>query len=243
MEKYKVLVVDDEEDICEILQYNLTKAGYEVVVSNSAEDALYKLRDEFHIILLDIMMEGISGLKFAQFLREEYNNNIPIIFVSALGKEEDVLQGFNKGGDDYISKPFSIKEVLARVKAVLSRSYPQQSVMSKEVSKGSGEQEKKSEAEFFEYRQLKLNYANKRLYIDGKEIVLTKKEAEILTLLVREPGSLFSRETILQKVWKDESYVLERTVDVHIARLRKKIGVYGECIVNRSGYGYSFNIK
>jgi DNA-binding response OmpR family regulator len=188
-------------------------------------------------------MEGISGLKFAQFLREEYNNNIPIIFVSALGKEEDVLQGFNKGGDDYISKPFSIKEVLARVKAVLSRSYPQQSVMSKEVSKGSGEQENKSEAEFFEYRQLKLNYANKRLYIDGKEIVLTKKEAEILTLLVREPGSLFSRETILQKVWKDESYVLERTVDVHIARLRKKIGVYGECIVNRSGYGYSFNIK
>ena len=242
MEKYKVLVVDDEEDICEILQYNLTKAGYEVVVSNSAEDALYKLRDEFHIILLDIMMEGISGLKFAQFLREEYNNNIPIIFVSALGKEEDVLQGFNKGGDDYISKPFSIKEVLARVKAVLLRSYSKQQNVQKSDDVVQDKQNV-PDLDYFEYKQLKMYYTNKRLYVDGAEVILTKKEAEILTLLVREPGSLFSRETILQKVWKDESYVLERTVDVHIARLRKKIGVYGECIVNRSGYGYSFNIK
>lgn len=242
MEKYKVLVVDDEEDICEILQYNLTKAGYEVVVSNSAEDALYKLRDEFHIILLDIMMEGISGLKFAQFLREEYNNNIPIIFVSALGKEEDVLQGFNKGGDDYISKPFSIKEVLARVKAVLLRSYSKQQNVQK-YDDVVQDKQNVPDLDYFEYKQLKMYYTNKRLYVDGAEVILTKKEAEILTLLVREPGSLFSRETILQKVWKDESYVLERTVDVHIARLRKKIGVYGECIVNRSGYGYSFNIK
>lgn len=239
METYRVLVVDDEEDICEILQYNLTKAGYYVEVANSAEDALYKLRGEFHIILLDIMMGGISGLKFAQFLREEYNSNIPIIFISALDKEEDVLQGFSKGGDDYIAKPFSIKEVIARVKAVLSRSIQQQ------VSKSAVEVEESKDAQptnIFEYNQLSVNYTDRRVFIDGVEVLLTKKEVEILILLTKSPNSMFSREAILQQVWKDESFVLERTVDVHITRLRKKIGKYGECIINRSGYGYSFMV-
>lgn len=246
MEQYRILVVDDEEDICEILQYNLTKAGYIVETASSAEEALYKMRNEFHLILLDIMMGGISGLKMAEVLREEYKNNVPIIFISALGQEVDILQGFSKGGDDYISKPFSVKEVIARVKAVLTRSVQLRG--NGPDNKGQDfdkkcKEEMEASKDVFEYEKLKIDYKEKRLYIDGEEVILTKKEAEILILLSKSANSLFSRESILQSVWKDESFVLERTVDVHITRLRKKMGKYGECIVNRSGYGYTFMIK
>ncbi len=245
MEKYRVLVVDDEEDICEILQYNLVKAGYDVDVANSAEDALYMLRNHFDIILLDIMMGGISGLKMAQFIREEYKSTIPIIFITALDKEEDVLQGFDKGGDDYIAKPFSIKEVLARVKAVLQRSVKQTDpkLETNETPMSGNNESIKENNDIFEYRTLKINFAQKRLYVADEEIILTKKESEILVLLAKSPETMFSREEILKQVWKDESFVLERTVDVHITRLRKKMGEYGECIANRSGYGYSFRLK
>lgn len=246
MEQYRILVVDDEEDICEILQYNLTKAGYIVETASSAEEALYKMRNDFHLILLDIMMGGISGLKLAEVLREEYKNNIPIIFISALGQEADVLQGFSKGADDYIAKPFSIKEVIARVNAVLARSMQMRKNnpdnQSSDVENKSTELTDSSDGNF-QYEELKIDYKEKRLYIGGQEVILTKKEADILILLSKSVNSIFSRESILQSVWKDESFVLERTVDVHITRLRKKMGKYGECIVNRSGYGYTFMTK
>ena len=227
-DKYKLLVVDDEEDICDILQFNLSKAGYIVETAASAEEALVKLKKGFHLLLLDIMMDGISGLKMAQLLREEYNNNIPIIFLSALDTEADILRGFDKGGDDYIPKPFSVKEVLARVNAILNRCH--QSYEIKPV-------ESESRRVFGE---LAVDALHKRVYIGSEEIILTKKECEILILFTEHCNQIFSREDILKKVWKDESYVLDRTVDVHIARLRKKLNSCGNMIVNRPGYGYCF---
>ena len=243
MDKYRILVVDDEEDICEILQYNLTQAGFIVDTAHSAEEALYKLKNQYSLMLLDIMMDGISGLKLAQLLRDEYNNNIPIIFISALDTENDILNGFKRGGDDYISKPFSIKEVIARVNAVLTRY--NQSSESENVSNNTESKSKKSsttESEIFNHESLSVDPNTKRVYVDNEEIVLTKKENEILILLTQNINKIFSRDEILKLVWKDESYVLERTVDVHIARLRKKLGKYGNLVINRSGYGYSLHI-
>ncbi len=239
---FRILIVDDEEDICEIMQYNLQKAGYHVDIASSAEEALYKLRSTYHLLLLDIMMDGISGLKMAQLLREDYHNDIPIIFISALDNEVDIVAGFNKGGDDYIPKPFSIKEVLARVNAVLNRCYP---LHPDRTSDNGAEQDTKpvaQQTDTFVHESLKVEYDKKRVLVDNVEISLTRKEYEILVLLAKSPGKIYSREDILQLVWKEESYVLERTVDVHIARLRKKIGTYGDLIVNRSGYGYSIHL-
>lgn len=244
MDKYKILVVDDEEDICEILQYNLSQAGYIVDTAQSSEEALYKLKNQYNLLLLDIMMDGISGLKLAQLLRDEYNNNIPIIFISALDTETDVLNGFNKGGDDYIAKPFSIKEVVARVRAVLAR---YNRVVADEDHDPTDQQQSTGSKEAdeiilkkFTFEDLIVDAYDKRVYIGSNEIILTKKENEILILLTQNVNKIFSRDEILKLVWKDESYVLERTVDVHIARLRKKLGKYGDLIINRSGYGYSF---
>ena len=238
-DKFRILVVDDEEDICEILQYNLQNAGYITDVASSSEEALYKMKNTYHLLLLDIMMDGISGLKLAQLLREDYNNNVPIIFISALDTENDIIQGFSKGGDDYIPKPFSIKEVLARVNAVLSRTYNN---LPDERPAPAVEKKVTADPNVFTHKELKIEFDKKRVFVGGEEIVLTKKENEILILLAQNPNKLFSREDILQLVWKEESYVLERTVDVHIARLRKKIGHCGEWIANRSGYGYCLHI-
>ena len=238
-DKFRILVVDDEEDICEILQYNLQNAGYIADTASSAEEALFKMKNNYHLLLLDIMMDGISGLKLAQLLREDYNNNVPIIFISALDTENDIIQGFSKGGDDYIPKPFSVKEVLARVNAVLSRTYNN---LPDEKPAPAAEKKASADTNVFTHKELKIEFDKKRVFVGEEEIVLTKKENEILILLAQNPNKLYSREDILQLVWKEESYVLERTVDVHIARLRKKIGTYGDLIVNRSGYGYSIHL-
>lgn len=236
-DKFKILIVDDEEDICEILQYNLQQAGYIADTASCSEEALFKLKHTYHLLLLDIMMDGINGLKLAQLLREDYGNNIPIVFISALDTESDIIKGFDKGGDDYIAKPFSVKEVIARVNAILNRCYPK--IEQQEQPEPNDAHANK---EIFTHKNLTIEYENKMVMIDGCEIVLTKKEYEILTLLTRNPHKIHSREDILQNVWKEESYVLDRTVDVHIARLRKKMGLCGEWIVNRSGYGYCMHI-
>ncbi len=258
--KYKILVVDDEEDICEILQFNLMQAGFTVATATSAEEALYKLKDNYHLILLDIMMDGISGLRMAQMLREDYNNHIPIIFLSALDAEEDILVGFEKGGDDYIPKPFSVKEVLARMQAVLHRCYKNKKSAESAAdgsdksntgattrrassNTGSTKEESGKQQEKIVVGNLVIDTQDKRVYLSGNEIVLTKKENEILILLTASQNKIFSREDILKYVWRNESYVLDRTVDVHIARLRKKLGEYGNMIINRSGYGYSFQLQ
>lgn len=238
-DKYRILIVDDEEDIRDILQYNLHQTGYIADTASSAEEALFKMKDSYHLLLLDIMMDGISGLKMAQLLREDYNNDVPIIFISALDSENDIISGFSKGGDDYISKPFSVKEVLARVSAVLHRSYS-----SPETEKQGPAQREitKEKMDSFTHKELKIEFGTKRVFIGESEVVLTKKENEILMLLAHTPNKIYSRDEILQLVWKEESYVLDRTVDVHIARLRKKLGTCGEWIVNRSGYGYCLHI-
>ncbi len=241
LDKYRILVVDDEEDIRDILQYNLQNAGYIADTASSSEEALFKLKNTYHLLLLDIMMDGISGLKMAQLLREEYGNNVPIIFISALDSENDVISGFSKGGDDYIPKPFSIKEVLARVKAVLARSY-NNTVPDGNPYASQPKKEDSAPDDKFIHKNLMIDYEKKLVFVDGQEVTLTKKENEILTLMSRNPNKLFSRDDILQLVWKEESYVLERTIDVHIARLRKKLGSCGEWIINRSGYGYCMHI-
>jgi two-component system alkaline phosphatase synthesis response regulator PhoP len=227
MNQTKLLIVDDEEDIREILQFNLENEGFHIDAVSSGEEALERLSPEHKLILLDVMMDGISGFRMAEKLRKE-NVQTPIIFLTAKSSENDLLTGFSVGADDYISKPFSIKEVIARVKAITRRDY-------ETIPKI------KKEQEIIIIGDLKLNLAAKHLELNNKKIILTKKEFEILNLLIQHPQRFFSREEILQEVWRDESYVLERTVDVHVARLRKKLNHYSVYIANRSGYGYSFN--
>ncbi|MBR5074089.1 MAG: response regulator transcription factor [Bacteroidales bacterium] len=246
--KARILVIDDEEDICEILQYNLEKAGYQVKTVFSAEEALSEIAaQKFDLLLLDIMLGGISGLKLAKLLREDYKSNVPIIFVTALDTEDDILKGFRTGGDDYISKPFSVNEVIARVGAVLSRSGRKMQTEAsssawKRADSGTPDSEQASSEDVlqteFDFGSLKVNAAENHVVANGVEVFLTRKEMDILLLLARSAGKIFSREDILKKVWRDDSFVLQRTVDVHIARLRKKLGKAGELIQNRSGYGY-----
>ncbi|MBK5720539.1 response regulator transcription factor [Dysgonomonas sp. Marseille-P4677] len=223
-----ILIVDDEPDIREILQFNLQNEGYDIDLAESAEQAAQLLTPEHRLILLDVMMGGISGFKFADQLRKE-GNNIPIIFLTAKDTENDMLTGFSIGGDDYIAKPFSIKEVVARVRSVLKRT---------DSHKG-----KTNHKNVLTVNNLEIDFDTKTVTIDNTIIELTKTEFNILVLLVENTGRIFSRADILDKAWKDDGIVLERTVDVHIARLRKKIGSYGDCIVNRTGYGYTFNLQ
>ena len=225
--KNRIFVVDDEKDICEILQFNLENEGFAVDTANSAEEALGKLSEEHQIILLDVMMGGMSGFKMAEKLRKQ-GNKIPIIFLTAKDTENDLLTGFSIGADDYIPKPFSIKEVVARVKAVLKRT-------NKLINQ--------YQLENIVAGKLKINPGTKQVVLDETQVLLTKKEFEILLLLVKNPARIFTREEILDRVWKDEGYVLDRTVDVHITRLRKKLGDYSHYIINRSGYGYCFTIQ
>lgn len=236
MEKKKILVVDDEEDLCEILRFNLSNAGYQTDVAYSSEEAFSLLKNGYDLLLLDIMMGGISGIKLAELIRKEYKNDVPIIFITARDSVEDKLKGFGAGADDYIPKPFSVKEVLARVQAILLRSKSIQ----KETEKPVPAQPKSSTIKM---EGLSINIESKVVEIDGKAIKLTKKEFEILSKLALNPGVIYSRADILDSVWNNESYVLERTVDVHIARLRKKLGNIGAAIVNRSGYGYCFDLQ
>lgn len=222
----RILVVDDEEDLCEILKFNLEIEGYEVDTAFSAEEALKMNLPSYQLLMLDVMMGEISGFKMASLLRKNENTtNIPIIFLTAKDTENDMLTGFNLGADDYISKPFSIRQVVARVKAVLRRT---------------AEKEKTAESELLEYETLALDIKRIKAMVDGKEIPLTKKEFEILKLLLENRSNVFSREEILSRIWKDEVYVLDRTIDVNITRLRKKIGIYGKNIVTRLGFGYCF---
>jgi len=220
----KILVVDDEAVICEVLEFNLTNEGYEVNCAHSAEEALKQLSPDHSLILLDVMMSGMSGYKLAELLRQR-KNKIPIIFLTAKDTENDMLTGFSVGGDDYISKPFSIKEVLARVKAVLKRSeQPDETPKNKLI-----------------FNDLRIDLELKELVIGENKIPLTKTEFEIVVLLSENSDRIFSRNEIIDRVWKDTPFVTERTVDVHITRLRKKLGDKASIISNRPGFGYRFN--
>lgn len=223
----KILIVDDEAGIREILQFNLENAGYAVDCAASAEEALAILAPEHSLILLDVMMGGMSGIEMAQVLRKDLKNEIPVIFLTAKTDSEDLLAGFSAGADDYIPKPFSILEVVARVRAVLKRT-------EKKV-------ETAVEAEdVIIAGKVRIDKEKKTVFVDGASVVFSKKEFELLSFLASHQGKIFSRENIIDELWKEAPYVLDRTVDVHIARIRSKLGPYKNYIVNRTGYGYVF---
>ena len=221
----RILIVDDEEDLCEILQYNLSNEGYKTDIAHSAEEAIKKPLNEYDLLMLDVMMGPMSGFKLADKLRKEMGNNVPIIFLTAKDTENDVLTGFSLGADDYITKPFSVNQLTARVKAVLKRSA-----------------RLKTEARYVKFGDIELDTIRKRLIINDEKVELTKKEYEIVKLLLENQSKVFSREDILARVWGGDVIVTDRTVDVNITRLRTKLGKYGQHLKNKTGYGYFFEI-
>ena len=229
MEQKRILVVDDEHDLCDILLFNLRAAGYQAEAVYSAEEALLRGVTDFDLLLLDVMMTGMSGFELAERLKaEEQTRHIPIIFLTAKDTEDDTLHGFSVGADDYVSKPFSVREVMARVKAVLGRSIMQPLRKEKRLVAHGG---------------LTVNTDNKTASIDDEPIALTRTEYELLHLLLSHRGQVFSRQQLLDRVWPQDVIVTERTVDVNIARLRKKLGCYAACLVSRTGFGYCFKIE
>jgi two-component system alkaline phosphatase synthesis response regulator PhoP len=220
----QILIVDDEEDLCEILQYNLSNEGYQTEIAHSAEEAMKRNLNEVDLILLDVMMGQMSGFKFADKLRKEMKIEVPIIFLTAKDTENDILTGFSLGADDYISKPFSVNELTARIKAVLKRSYA----------------DKVSSKTIIQFNGIDLDTVRKRLIINDERVELTKKEYEILKVLLENQGKVFSREDLLMRIWGQDVIVTERTVDVNITRLRTKLGEFGACLRNKTGYGYFF---
>ena len=227
MDNKPILIVDDESDLCEILQVNLMAEGYEVDVAYSADEAMKKNLNLYRLILLDVMMPGMSGFQMARLLRAQ-GNATPIIFLTARDSEEDKLQGFSLGADDYISKPFSVRELTARVKAVLSRSEKAMVKNDTTLSLGS----------LLTFNGLTINLSQMSASADGEPLNLTKTELNLLILLLKHRGQVFSRQQLLDEVWPKDVVVTERTVDVNITRLRKKLGHYGQYIITRQGYGY-----
>ncbi len=224
---YRILVVDDEQDLCEILKFNLETDGYTVETANSAEEALQMDIKSFDLLLLDVMMGGMSGFAMAKKLKADpETKDIPVVFLTARDTENDTVTGFNLGADDYISKPFSIREVLVRIRAVLRR-----------TAEKNGEQQ----SNVLRYQGLELNLDKKTVSIDGEDVPFTKTEFEILHLLLDEKGRVFSRQELIDRIWPKDVLVLDRTVDVNITRLRKKIGKFSKCIVTRLGFGYYFD--
>ena len=225
--KSNILVVDNEQDLCEILKFNLETEGYNVDMANSAEEALDMGIEKYDLLLLDVMMGGMSGFALAKRLKENpLSAHIPIIFLTAKDTENDTVTGFNLGADDYISKPFSLREVMVRVRAVLRRTK---------------EKDDMPHSNIINYQGLELNLDKKTVSIDGEDIPFTKTEFEILHLLLDERGKVFSRQELIDRIWPKDVLVLDRTVDVNITRLRKKIGRFSKCIVTRLGFGYYFD--
>ena len=222
----KILIVDDEADIRDILQFNLESAGCNVDAAASAEEALEMLSTEHSLILLDVMMHGMSGFQMATHLREN-GNLTPIIFLTAKDTQDDLLEGFSAGADDYIPKPFSIQEVIARVTAVIRRT---EIVVGKAANKDT-----------YKVGKVEIDTQKKTVTVCGEAVQFSKKEFEILNLLASNVGKIFSRDDLITELWKDAPYVLDRTVDVHIARIRSKLGECRNYLTNRSGYGYTFN--
>lgn len=226
----RILVVDDEQDLCEIVQYNLQQEGYEVDTANSAEEALALRLCDYDLLLLDVMMGEMSGFRLAQHLKERPETaHVPIIFVTALDGEEDTIRGLNLGADDYMAKPLSMRELKARVRTVLRR-----------TSTAVPRRPAILPAQDVVYGTLSLHLDTKRATLEGEALSLTKLEFELLALFLQHPGRLFSREELLKRCWPSDTIVTDRTVDVNLARIRKKIGEYGRNIKARMGYGYIF---
>ena len=226
-QNYRILVVDDEQDLLEILKFNLETEGYTVDTATSAEDAMTMDIASYNLLLLDVMMGGMSGFAMARLLKENpATSSVPVIFLTARNTENDTVTGFNLGADDYIAKPFSIREVLVRIRAVLRRTQTEEA----------GE-----EPQLITWQGITINLGKKTVSIDGEEVAFTKTEYELLRLLLEERGRVFSRQELIERVWPKDVLVLDRTVDVNITRLRKKIGRFAKCIVTRLGFGYYFD--
>lgn len=226
---YRVLVVDDEQDLCEILKFNLETEGYAVETANSAEEALTLDLGSYDLLLLDVMMGEMSGFALARELKKhDATKDIPVIFLTARDTENDTVTGFNLGADDYIAKPFSIREVLVRVRAVLRR-----------TSKPAVQAETLTAA----YRGLVLNIDKKTVSVDGTDVPFTRTEFDLLRVLMDHRGRVFARQELIDLVWPKDVFVLDRTVDVNITRLRKKTGPYAPCIATRQGFGYYFDCQ
>ncbi|MBR5133292.1 MAG: response regulator transcription factor [Alistipes sp.] len=233
MNKFHILVVDDEESLCEILKFNLEREGYNVTTALSAEEALTLNLSTFDLMIIDVMMGELSGFGFARILRKKSETaETPIIFCTARDSVEDKIKGLDIGADDYIPKPFSIAEVVARVRSVLRRSKRHSAV---EIPTPTT-----SESGIIVFEGLEVNTMRKSCSVDGEEVSLTRKEFDILVLLLESRGTILSREQIMKRVWSNEVVVLDRTIDVNITRMRKKLGQYGNYIITRTGYGYGF---
>lgn len=233
MNKFHILVVDDEESLCEILKFNLEREGYNVTTALSAEEALTLNLAIFDLMIIDVMMGELSGFGFARILRKKSETaETPIIFCTARDSVEDKIKGLDIGADDYISKPFSIAEVVARVRSVLRRS--------KRNTAPEAATTLSAESGIITFEGLEVNTMRKTCSVDGEEVSLTRKEFDILVLLLEARGTILSREQIMKRVWSNEVVVLDRTIDVNITRMRKKLGQYGNYIITRTGYGYGF---
>lgn len=225
LQPVKILVVDDEHSICELMKINLEIAGYSVDMAFSAEAALEMPLEEYSLMVFDIMMGEMSGLELVSRIRSDKRiADVPIIVCTALGNEEPLVEGFSRGADDYIRKPFSMREFVSRVRRLLERTGRQAKTKPKRV----------------EYETLSLDMELKSCTIDGEEVSLTKKEFDLLCLFLSNPNKIFSREELLNRIWESNTYVIDRTIDVNINRLRKKMGRYGAMIVTKQGYGYGF---
>lgn len=228
----RILIVDDEDTLCDALRFNLEAEGYEVDTAYSAEQVLTMDVTGYDLMLLDIMMGEISGVQLARILKTNpATANVPIIFCTAKDTEDDMVEGLELGADDYIMKPYSLRNVLARVKTVLRR------------TTGSNAAEAATTAgvnDIIVYQGLQISPSKKTCTVDGEDIRLPRKEFEILLKLVGNIGRVFSREELLREIWPEEVVVLDRVVDVNVTRIRRKIGRYGAHIKSRSGYGYGF---
>lgn len=229
--KHRILVVDDEPDLCEILQFNLEMEGYIVDVANSATDVMSLPLAHYDLFLLDVMMGEVSGFQLAEKLKMiEETSHTPVIFTTALDDEDNIIRGFNIGADDYITKPISIRELKARVKAVLRRGNRKEEVEPEKGKTMIGSSE-----------GLSINLQTKCVMMDGVVVDATKLEFDLLRVFLENKGVVFTREDLLARAWPKDAYVTDRTVDVNITRLRKKIGKYGANIKTRIGWGYYYN--
>lgn len=235
----KILVIDDEESVCEILKFNLEKEGYEVDCAYSAEEALDMDLEEYSLFLVDIMMGGLSGFDFAKRLRNvTATEEKPILFCSALSDEDYVVKGLNIGADDYVTKPFVIGEVLARVRAILRRTGHTQRRTAADI-----EAQQSIYESDVTFKGLRIDRNDKEVYIDDQLVTLTRTEFDILLFFLTHRNRIYSREELIKNVWGDDVVVTGRTIDTNITRLRKKLGDYDKYIVTRQGFGYGFKEK
>lgn len=231
MKPAKILVVDDEDTLCEVLRFNLEVTGYDVDVAQSAEEALTKIsQTPYNLVILDVMMGETSGFTLARKLKADKDTkDIPIIFLTAKDSEDDMIAGLNIGADDYIFKPYTIRNIVARVGTVLRRTMPV-------------EEEPEEDKNVIRVGELSIDTTSRSVFINGNYIRMPRKEYEILKLFVSTPGRVYTREEILSKIWGDDVVVIPRVVDVNVTRLRKKLGDFGDRIMTRSGYGYGFEL-